>query len=156
MINVLRWSSWSSWAEQRESCPKNTGSFEPQVAEQVRPGDRPIPKLPNSFFGITGLNVLPMVSFTPVSFSDCFAHFHSWLSVQCLGHIRIPMIRSIALIGMLISMSLSASAETWHICTMVERMSRDDSVTVMKSYLGYSCTSSTAQGGGGSFKDRKQ
>ena len=66
------------------------------------------------------------------------------------------MIRSIALIGMLISMSLSASAETWHICTMVERMSRDDSVTVMKSYLGYSCTSSTAQGGGGSFKDRKQ
>lgn len=52
MINVLRWSSWNSWAEQRESCPKNTGSFEPQVAEQVRPGDRPIPNLPNSFFGI--------------------------------------------------------------------------------------------------------
>ena len=46
------------------------------------------------------------------------------------------MIRSIALIGMLFSKSLSASAETWHICTMVERMSRDDSVTVMKSHLG--------------------
>ena len=52
MINVLRWSSSNSWAEQRESCPKNTNLFEPQVVEQVRPGDRPIPKLPNSFFGI--------------------------------------------------------------------------------------------------------
>lgn len=52
MINVLRWSSWNSWAEQREFSPKNTNSFEPQVAEQVRPGDRPIPNLPNSFFGI--------------------------------------------------------------------------------------------------------
>ena len=142
MINVLRWSSSNSWAEQRESCPKNTNLFEPQVVEQVRPGDRPIPKLPNSFFGIK-LNVLPMVSFTPDSFSDSFAHFHSWLSVQCLGHIRIPMIRSIALIGLLFSKSLSASAETWHICTMVECMSCDDSVTVIKSYLGYSYYSCT-------------
>lgn len=50
VINVLRWSSSNSWAEQRESCPKNTNLFEPQVVEQVRPGDRPIPKLPNSFF----------------------------------------------------------------------------------------------------------
>ncbi|CAL1150686.1 unnamed protein product [Cladocopium goreaui] len=50
-------------------------------------------------------------------------------------HIRIPMIRSIALIGMLFSKSLSASAETWHICTMVERMSRDDSVALSEYFL---------------------
>ena len=154
MINVLRWSSWNSWAEQREFSPKNTNSFEPQVAEQVRPGDRPIPNLPNSFFGIkrsshgefyTGfffrllctLSQL-VVRAMPRAYPDPNDPKYR---IDWVAHSR---------------RSLSASAETWHICTMVECMSRDDSVTVMKSHLGYSCTSSTAQGGGGSFKDRKQ